>query len=115
MFPVKSKSREDKTLFGSSNTAKSRRGNKENGWLLKACAVGGGGGGAVDVSEYGFDYIGSHSPCSKTLALFKGVLMQSANCKTFLSCIAIALEAKARHVPQGSFLSHFDSLASERL
>jgi hypothetical protein len=36
MFPVNSKSREDETLFGRLNTTKSKRGNKEKGWLRNA-------------------------------------------------------------------------------
>jgi hypothetical protein len=35
MFPVESKSPEDETLFGSPNTAKSTRRNKERDWLRK--------------------------------------------------------------------------------
>jgi hypothetical protein len=35
MFSVKSKSREDKTLFGSPKIAESRRGKKKRGWLLE--------------------------------------------------------------------------------
>jgi hypothetical protein len=38
MFPVKSKNREDKTLFRSPNTAKPRRGDKKKGWLLMPAA-----------------------------------------------------------------------------
>jgi hypothetical protein len=33
MFPVKGNSKKDGTLFGCPNTTKSRRGNKERGWL----------------------------------------------------------------------------------